>query len=162
MCLMFFSAWTGEKMVYLFRIGKHAPLIYYSLWNCATSSEIPSQSHVVTWGQHLLSINAPFVGGTWWISEQCSFHLLTAEIAWGCWRVPDKHGLLHASPWSTFSFAPWIHHGLWQHAPFWLFYIIVDGVAAAAGDDDDYDVVEVSKMNRKPFIILLYFRLMNK
>lgn len=61
---VFFLLGQGGKMVYLFRIGKHAPLIYYSLRNCATSSEIPSQSHVVTWGQHLLSINAPFVGGT--------------------------------------------------------------------------------------------------
>lgn len=65
-------------------------LIYSSLWNCASGSEIPSRSHVVTRGQRLLSIRAPLGGGTWWISERCSFHLLTGEIAWGRWRVPDK------------------------------------------------------------------------
>lgn len=115
----------------LFSISKHAPLINYSSWNCATSSEIPNHSHVVTCGTAAPLYQRSFVGGTWWISEQCSFHLLTAEIAWGCWRVPDKQGLLHASPWSTFSVAPWIHLGLWQHAPFWAFYIIVDDVVAA-------------------------------
>lgn len=73
---------------------------------------------LLLWGQQLLSISALLVGGTWWISEHCSFHLLTTEIARGCWQVPDKHGLLHGSPWSTFSIAPWIHHQPWQHTLF--------------------------------------------
>lgn len=115
-----------------------APLINFSSWNRSTSSEITHM--LLLEGRRLLSTNAPYVGGTWWISERCSFHLLTAEIAWGCWRVPDKQGPLHASPWSTFSVAPWIHHGLWQHAPFWAFYIIMP-LLVRAGNDDDDDVV---------------------
>lgn len=107
----------------------HSFIIPYEIVPPALKSQV---SHMLLLGD---SISSPsmlrFVGGIWWISERCSFHLLTAEIAWGCWRVPDKQGLLHASPWSTFSFAPWIHHGLWQHGPFWAFYIIVDVVAAA-------------------------------
>lgn len=130
-CIAFFYLW-GKKPPNLLHICKHASLIIPpEILPQAPKSQI---SHVLLLGGHrLLSINAPFVGGTWWISEWCSFHLLTAKIAWGCWRVPDKQGLLHASPWSTFSVAPWIYHGPWQHAPFWAYYIMVDDVAAAGG-----------------------------
>lgn len=79
-----------KKNVYINIKNWWSYLIYSSLWNCASGSEIPSRSHVVTRGQRLLSIRAPLGGGTWWISERCSFHLLTGEIAWGRRRVPDK------------------------------------------------------------------------
>lgn len=102
-----------------------------------------------------------FVGGTWWISVRCSFHLLTAKIAWGCWRVPDKHGLLHASPWSTFSVAPRIHHGLWQHAPFQAFSFMSGDVTAGSADDGDYDAAALSEVDRE-FNLYCVFWLINE
>lgn len=45
-CIYFFSVWL-QKM---FKLCKHAPLIHNPSWNCATGSEIPNHSHVVTWG----------------------------------------------------------------------------------------------------------------
>lgn len=126
----------------IFYIYNHAVLIMFF-------SEIvpwalkPQIIHMLLlWGQPLLSIGALLVGGTWWISEHCSFHLLTTEIARGCWQVPDKHGLLHGSPWSTFSVAPWINHQLWQHALFSAFRTILVDVAAG-GHESDYDLTEV-------------------
>ena len=48
LCALFFYLRKEKK--WLSGICKHAPLIHYSSWNCATSSAIPNHSHVVTWG----------------------------------------------------------------------------------------------------------------
>lgn len=45
-----FFLFREQKKRNLFSISKHTPLINYSSWNYATSSEIPNHSHVVTWG----------------------------------------------------------------------------------------------------------------